>query len=289
LDQAPLVLAEKPRRQPFTSALTSLHGVRMSVIGSRPGPRQRRKDGFWFVAIGVLSSGSSRVPLPGLRSSLPLAGRRGESRSSHATLKPIVPRQPPARSRVCAGDKLTIQIAAKRSSGSAQAGPRMRSSGPAPLKTRLTPSSGWTSEAGYVRCLHRHGWSNALPCEPESVGRNGWENQGVSAHVAPPSGVRPEVWCRTPPIGLTSGMLRLGRSTPAARVSSHGSATRSTSTLGTWQPAVRSLLMMTTVLPATIFMILWQLRARPMVPGASVVAIGFGSGLTAAAMLFWSR
>jgi predicted naringenin-chalcone synthase len=39
---------------------------------------------------------------------------------------------------------------------------------------------------------------------------------------------------------------------------------------------------------ATILMILEQLRARPMVSGANVVAIGFGPGLTAAAMLFRS-
>jgi alkylresorcinol/alkylpyrone synthase len=36
---------------------------------------------------------------------------------------------------------------------------------------------------------------------------------------------------------------------------------------------------------ATILMILEQLRARPMVSGADVVAIGFGPGPTAAAML----
>jgi alkylresorcinol/alkylpyrone synthase len=40
---------------------------------------------------------------------------------------------------------------------------------------------------------------------------------------------------------------------------------------------------------ATILMILRQLRARPMVPGANVVAIGFDPGLTAAAMLFRSQ
>jgi len=39
---------------------------------------------------------------------------------------------------------------------------------------------------------------------------------------------------------------------------------------------------------ATIPMILEQLRARPIVSGANVVAIGFGPGLTAAAMLFRS-
>jgi predicted naringenin-chalcone synthase len=39
---------------------------------------------------------------------------------------------------------------------------------------------------------------------------------------------------------------------------------------------------------ATILMILRQLRPRPMVPGADVVAIDFGPGLTAGAMLFWS-
>jgi alkylresorcinol/alkylpyrone synthase len=39
---------------------------------------------------------------------------------------------------------------------------------------------------------------------------------------------------------------------------------------------------------ATILMILEQRRARPMVSGANVVGIGFGPGLTAAAMLFGS-
>jgi alkylresorcinol/alkylpyrone synthase len=40
---------------------------------------------------------------------------------------------------------------------------------------------------------------------------------------------------------------------------------------------------------ATILMILDQIQAQPMVPGANVVAIGFGPGLTAAAILFRSR
>ena len=39
---------------------------------------------------------------------------------------------------------------------------------------------------------------------------------------------------------------------------------------------------------ATILVILEQLRGRPMISGTSVVAIGVGSGLTAAAMLFRS-
>ena len=41
--------------------------------------------------------------------------------------------------------------------------------------------------------------------------------------------------------------------------------------------------------PVTFLVILWQLRARLMVPGADAVAIGFGPALTAAAMSFRSR
>lgn len=61
---------------------------------------------------------------------------------------------------------------------------------------------------------------------------------------------------------------------------------RSTSTRGTLQPAVRVVADHGNCSSATILMILEQLRARLMVSGANVVAIGFGPGLTAAAMLF---
>jgi alkylresorcinol/alkylpyrone synthase len=112
----------------------------------------------------------------------------------------------------------------------------------------------------------------------------------VSDHVAPAPLVRPEGWCRTllDRNGLTVGEVatlvvhpggprvldRVGQAldfdagglaTSRAVLADHGNCAS-----------------------ATILMILEQLRARAVVSGANVVAIGFGRGLTAAAMLFRS-
>jgi alkylresorcinol/alkylpyrone synthase len=96
----------------------------------------------------------------------------------------------------------------------------------------------------------------------------------VSDHDAPLPLVRPEVLCRTTPPGGPRILDRVGQAldfgagdlaTSRAVLADHGNCSS-----------------------ATIRMILEQVHARPMVSGANVVAIGFGPGLTAAAMLFRS-
>ena len=123
----------------------------------------------------------------------------------------------------------------------------------------------------------------------ESVRPKWLENQRVFNPVAPPPFVRPEVWCRTPrATDSRSGTRVIWAVHPGGPGIPGRVGWALDFDVGNLETSRAALADHRNCSSATILVILEQLRGRPMVSGTSVVAIGVGSGLTAAVMLFRS-